>query len=184
MLTVYRVRVATQRYQYFETEDMQFREKVWPRFHSDTLEDEWDPPAFYNAMPKKKEGHFIGFLGGRVFAVAQETLDAHPMLDTFFEQCGELLPFKDKDRNLFAFNCTNCINALDDKKAVLSMTRTRIEKHAFIPARLQFSLFCVPEDRDLLCVEGMSAPHDEFKGYVEQQKLKGLMFEEVWREGE
>src|SRR5262249_36965515 len=102
----------------------------------------------------------------------------------FFEQSGEMLPFTDKGRQFFAFNCTNSINALDRSKTVFSATQTSIDDYAFVATRFHFSLFSVPESNELLAVEGLSAPHDEFKGFVEQQKLTGLLFEELWRQEE
>jgi hypothetical protein len=180
MLKVYRVGVATQRYQFFESDKLEFRETFW-KIHCEELGNLWKPPPVYVFNPKKKEGHFVGFLGGRVFAVTQETMKSFGKLQTFFEQSGELLPFTHKSRQFFAFNCTNCLNALDEDKTVYSSGRASIDRYAFLPTRFHFSLLTVPDSRELLAVEGLSAREDEFKGYVEKGKLTGLLFEEVWK---
>jgi hypothetical protein len=181
MLTVYRVGVATQRFQFFETDSLSFHETMRVKFHSDEIRDSWQAPPLYIFNPKKKEGHFVGFLGGGVFAVSDQTIKASSTLENFFQQSGELLPFVHKGRKFFVFNCTNCLNAIDEKKSVYRSSRTSIEKYVFIPSRFHFSLFTVPDARELLAVEGLSAPEDEFKSYVEQNKLTGLLFEAVWK---
>jgi hypothetical protein len=180
MPSVYRVLVSVQKYQFFETDEISFAEKTWSKLHVEEVGDSWTPPAVYVFRPKKKEGNFIGLLGGRVFAVANETLKSYPMLQTFFEQSGEILSLPHSGREFFVFNCTNCLNALDTKKAILSEAGTTVDKYAFLPGRFHFTLFTVPESNDLLCVEGMSAASDEFKGYVEENKLTGLIFEKLW----
>jgi len=184
MLTVYRVRVATTKFQYFETDEAEFLESLWLSIHGTEIGADWIAPSVYIFKPKKREGHFVGFLGGRVFAITQEVIDASPSLRSFFEQSGELLPFTYNKREFYVFNCLNCIEALDAKNAQMSATGTTVDSYSFVPTRFQFTLFAIPQSNELLCVEGMSAPADEFKGYVEQQKLTGLMFEKLWSEGE
>src|SRR5262245_7905654 len=115
MLTVYRIRVATQRYQYFESDDFELQEKSLS-IHCQEFGDDWKAPSVYVFNPKKKEGHFMGFIGGRVFAVKERTINDFGKLQTFFEQSGELLPFTYKKQKFFVFNCTNCLEALDEEK--------------------------------------------------------------------
>ena len=157
---------------------------TWIKMHGDEIGKAWEAPPLYIANPKKKEGHFLGFLGGRVFAVAEKTINAYSTLDNFFEQSGEKLPFVYKGQKFFVFNCTNCLSALDEKNTIYRSGRTSIKEYAFIPTRFHFSLFTVPDSHELLAVEGLSDPFDEFKGYVEENKLTGLMFEEVWKDKE
>ena len=46
----------------------------------------------------------------------------------------------------------------------------------------RLSLFKIPElhKSEILTVEGLLAPEDEFKYNVEQKGLKGLIFEQIW----
>ncbi len=182
-MTVYRVGVNDQKFQFFEADQGSNTDLFWQNVHGTDIGADWVAPSVYIFNPKKKEGAFVGYLGGRVFAIAQATIDAAPQLQSFFEQSGELLPFTHDGRDFYIFNCTNCLNALDRKKSVITPTGT-VDKHAFLPTRFHFTLFSIPESKYLFCVEGMSAPHDEFKGYVEQQKLTGLMFEKLWSEAD
>jgi hypothetical protein len=182
MLTVYRVMVPTVKFQCFHTDDTAFVEDVFPRFHSEPIEEKWKAPEVYIHKPRLKEGNFIGFLGGFIFAIKADTLKAFYELTGFFEQSGEQLPLEYKNVQYVVFNCTNCLNALDQKKAVLSPSRQLIKEYVFHPKRFHFSLFTIPESRELLCVEGIDAPNDEFKGYVEERGLTGLIFEKLWSE--
>jgi hypothetical protein len=183
MLKVHRVRADILRYQYFETDSLEFHSTTWTKFYGDSARAAWDAPPVHIYRPRNKEGHFFGFLGGGVFAVAAKTIEAYSALRTFFDQSGELLPFAHNNQEYFVFNCTNCINLLNLNSTVFFCATDMIDKYAFVPTRFSFSLFTIPETtkkNELLCVEASSDPDSDFKTCVEQNKLKGLVFEELW----
>ncbi len=183
MITVYRVGVRTELFQSFFIEDEQFFETIWPRFHGQRIGKKWTPAKVYVHNPLLEEGHFIAYVDGRVFAVSAQTLEAHPKLELFFDETGELLPFKYKGREFFVFNCTNCIDALDEELQGSSSIQLLSNGYSFLPTRLHDHLFTIPETRELLCVDYASrARSDEFMGYVDQNKLRGLMFQKLWSE--
>lgn len=176
MLNVYRVRVNIQKFQCFQTSNAEFLSSVFLKIHGEEIEEEWYDPKCYFPNPKTKMGHFVGFLGGRIFAISEQSLDEFDSLRNFFEKDGEVLPILHEGKKYFVFNCTNCLQALDMDKS--EITGAVISKHVFLPG--VDGLFTTPERNELFCAEGVSDPRDEFKGYVEEQKLKGLMFEHLW----
>jgi hypothetical protein len=187
MLAVYRVSCDIRKYRYFKTEDKDFFQSVWPRIHGERINHKWAPPGFHIANPKGKTGHFFGFCGAGAFAIRKELLTrgagGYP-IGTFLDQGGEdYLPFKYKGGHYLGYNCTNCLSALDEEKSVFGKDG-RVKKYVFHRSRFMFSLFTIPETRELLCVEGLMVPTDEFKGVVEASHLQGLIFEELWSEKE
>lgn len=95
-----------------------------------------------------------------------------------------MLPLQEYEgRKLFLFNTTNVISCLDKKKSVYDHEApSLIEKYVFHAKRLNFSLFKIPETAggEMLTVEGLASPEDEFKPIVEKMGLKGLIFEKIW----
>jgi hypothetical protein len=57
-----------------------------------------------------------------------------------------------------------------------------IDKYEFHADRLDYSLFKIPQTMhgEILTVEGIGSPDEEFKPLVEKYGLKGLRFEELW----
>jgi hypothetical protein len=101
---------------------------------------------------------------------------------------GELLPLPHKAEMLHVLNATECVNALDEDTTEwiygkTTGTRIGIRRYSFYANRLlEGPLFKIPETSatDILTIEGMKDPDDEFKGRVEQLGLTGLRFEEIW----
>ena len=87
-------------------------------------------------------------------------------------------------------NVTGCFNV--DRRGrtdwvVDEETKARIgiRRHAFHADRLpEVPLFKIPETcrAEILTVEGMKDPDDEFKPRVERLGLKGLIFKEISRD--
>ncbi len=101
---------------------------------------------------------------------------------------GEILPLPFNGHEYGILNITDCVNCLDDVRSewVLGKDtgkRIRIERYVFFPDRFSEStLFKIPETRrgQLLTVEGVADPEQEFKPTVEKLGLTGLKFEPLW----
>ena len=104
------------------------------------------------------------------------------------EQSGELLPLLCRGMDVRVVNVTQCINALDEDQTewVYGQStgqRIRIERYAFKSNRfIEAPLFKIPETSrsEILTIEGLKDPEDEFKFSVESKGLRGLLFQELW----
>ena len=98
------------------------------------------------------------------------------------------MPLTHEGEQFFALNVTECINVLDNESTQWvygqsTGARIRIEQYAFHADRLtETPLFKIPETSrsEILTVEGLKDPDDEFKSRVEKMGLTGLVFEEIW----
>ncbi len=104
---------------------------------------------------------------------------------TFSKCWASLLPLPFKDKLYHVLNVTECVNVLDDHKTewLYENGIGPIKKYAFHAGRLtEAPLFKIPETcrSEILTLEGIKDPEDEFKGRVERLGLKGLIFEEIW----
>ncbi len=179
MPSVYRVTPDFDRYQYLQADDVAAAMSY--RLDGQRIGAAWTPLAVYIASPKAAKGDFVGCMFfPAAFCVTRE---AAPHLVTFLDQSCETLPLDVEGEQLFLCNVTCVANCLDKKasrhKAGLPHW---IEEYQFHPHRFEFSLFKIPETAtaEVLCVEGLAAPEDEFKGAVEKAGLKGLKFEKIW----
>jgi len=183
-MKIYRVTLDVNNYQSFFPDD----EKIWQtetlNMDSTSKLSGWIPPKIYILKPKLKRGNFFYFCAGGL------VIDkiACEKLRSFWEMSGELLPLEYKGEEFFLFNTLECINVLDDEKTEWILGKTsgkkiRIDKYVFKENRMTESpIFKIPETvkGEILTFEGMKAPEDEFKYVVEQENLKGLIFEEIW----
>ena len=145
--------------------------------------DTWVPPSVYIERPKLKKGNFFDFWSTASLVVDETTSEK---LEPLLELSGELLPLPHENAMYYVLNVTECINALDrqETKWQYEPDTIPIEHYVFHPDRLfcGSSLFKIPEtcNYEILTVEGIKDPDDEFKGRVERLKLKGLIFQELW----
>ena len=99
---------------------------------------------------------------------------------------GELLPLPYQGQEYTLLNVTECINCLDEEHTewVYHLgTKIQIAKYVFHPDRFSEStIFKIPQTRrgEILTVEGLKDPEDEFKYVVEKEGLKGIEFEMLW----
>jgi hypothetical protein len=179
MLSVYRVDADLEKYQYLMAEDIGALTKY--RFDGSSIESEWTPPSSYCANPKKARPDFWGcFANAAIFAVP---LEVAPKVITFLDQSCETLPFEADCGKFLLCNVTCVVNALDKKRSHHKKGLPHwINKYAFHANRFEYSLFKIPETAmsEVLCVEGLADPFDEFKGRVEKEGLKGLRFKKLW----
>lgn len=144
----------------------------------------WTSPKVFSYEPLLKAGDFWKLGAGMLITTPKAT----DILLTFLEMAGELLPLFYQGQTFTILNVTECINCLDDTntKWVYGETtgaKIRIEKYAFYPDRFSEStIFKIPETHkgEILVVEGLKDPEDEFKYTVENAGLQGIIFEQIW----
>jgi hypothetical protein len=182
------VKLDVSTYQSFAPDD----QAIWKtnRLHMDGIRksERWSPLNVHVVNPVLPEGDVFRLCAGAIVTNAKAT----EQLRDFLEMAGELLPLRCNNQEFHLLNATECTNALDRESTrwesgLRTGANIRIIQYVFHPDRLsESSLFKIPETRkgEILTVEGRFDPEDEFKFRVEQASLKGLMFEEVWRDEE
>ena len=182
MLRVYRVRQDIERYQYFlraDDEPFILEPDCKPRAAT------WTPPPVFVYEPLLEDGDFYQFGDSILIASPRAT----EVLRGFFEEAGELLPLPHEGTQYTLLNVTLCINCLDHERSAWLRTkagqRVYPTRYAFHRNRFDESaLFKIPETHpgEILLVEGLREPEEEFRHVVEQAGLRGLRFEELWHE--
>jgi hypothetical protein len=146
---------------------------------------EWKAFGLYCFNPMQKKGDFSYMLPGS-FIVREGVMEG---ISTFTEMAGEQLPMSLQGETQYLINVTECVNSLDQDKTIFTtdpdsgIRLGSIEKYSFYPNRFsESSLFKIPETRrtDVLTLERSMDPEEEFKAYVEENKLSGLVFELLW----
>jgi hypothetical protein len=147
----------------------------------------WSPPNVRICEPQLEIGNFYNF--GNGFLIAD--LRATEALCTLFEMAGELLPLPFNGDLYTVLNVTECINCLDHEKTTWIMSpegrSEHIDLYMFKSYHLSESpIFKIPEESSsaIFVVEGLMEPAEEFREIVKRERLKGLVFHEVWSSGE
>jgi len=146
----------------------------------------WQAPAVFSYKPKLRAGDFWGFEMLR--ATWATTPQATDKLREFLLMAGQPLPLPFEGKEFSVLNVTECINCLDTTKTDWIHEKStgkpvRIAKYAFHSDRMsESSIFKIPETAksEILCYEGLKDSADEFKGFVEANRMTGLRFEEIW----
>ena len=134
--------------------------------------------AIHNGPPR-----FLEHRGQAAFALTWELYLELPVIDP----AGEMLPLVLESCNIHALNVTNVVNCLDKERTVFSKKKSGlIDRYWFLPRRLNRTIFKILEtsEHELLTVEGLMGPEDEFKATVERMGLKGLIFDKIWSEAD
>lgn len=182
-MKVYRVRPDVNRFQYFMFENGSDGLSDRMTFDGSSGKSEaWVPPAVFIYKPKHKKGNFLELWGTGSLVVDEIALN---QLRDLLEMSGELLPLPHKNSMYHVLNVTECFNILDDNKTqwLYEPSSGPIKSYAFHANRFSESpLFKIPETcrTDILTIEGMKDPDDEFKPRVEKLGLTGLVFDELW----
>jgi hypothetical protein len=181
MVSVYRIVPAVGSYRALQADDVAALMKF--RFDGTPLRDGWHPPDVYVHGPRLQEGHFWGCLfSAAVLAVKHEVAEK---IVTFLDQSCETLPLVAEEEGPFILvNVISVVNCLNKKKSRHKRGLPHwIDEYAFHANRFEYSVFKLPETgmSEILCVEGLVAAEDEFKGTVEKYGLTGLKFEQLWR---
>jgi hypothetical protein len=177
MISVYRVMPDVDKYQYLLSED----------FDRDYLLDgmpkgkSWKSFKMYSLKPLRPAPYFWDcFLYGNMIAVEGRELEP---IRGFVDQSCELLPLSFGRKKMSLLNVVEVVDVLDKKRSkFVDEDRDSLDKYAFLSKRFTHSLFKIPETRrsEVLCVEGLCDPQDEFKGSVEALGLTGLRFHKLW----
>jgi hypothetical protein len=182
MIRVFRVKNDVDNFQYFLTEN----ESDAPKLMMDGTPKSniWSPPPVYLFQPKLQKGDFFNFYLDILISSPRAT----ELLHNLFVEAGELLPLPYNDEVFTLLNVTECINCLDQSntKWIVNETtnvRVMIGHYAFHTNRFSEScLFKIPETSkgEILVVEGLRDPKDEFRYKVDKLGLKGLKFQLLW----
>lgn len=182
-MKVYRVVPDVSRFEKLFPDD----DKVWETglltFDGTPKGATWQPPKVFVLEPKLSKGNFRAFAAGALVADATACL-ALENLDEF----AELLPLPYGGDILQVMNVTGCFNVLDEEKTRWVYGQStgkpiRIAKYVFKSSRFtEVPLFKIPETcrGEILTIEGLKDPEDEFKFNVESKGLTGLLFKELW----
>ncbi len=179
MTTVYRVLCDSENYQHILSDTEDLVQKY--NFDGYPIGDKWNPPQANSPYPLLKVGDYWNcFAGSMLFGVTYETACRTVK---FLDQSCECLPFNLRDQKFFACNVTEVVNCLDKVNSKHKPDNPLwFDEYVFHPKRFSYSLFKIPDTRqsEVLCVEGLAAPEDEFKGTVEKLGLTGLIFQKLW----
>jgi len=180
MPSVYRV-LRDAEYQYLESVDtdrwLSERKASW-RFDGTPVGDTWTPLEMYVREPLLKKPDIWACSDALIFEP-----HAVDVLQTFLDQSGEQFALPFEDRVLTVLNVTYVLNCLNKEKSDYDLELPHIiDDYAFFADRLDYSLFKIPETRhsQILVVEGLAAPGDEFKAIVESYGFAGLRFDRLW----
>jgi hypothetical protein len=180
MPTVYRI-WTDDRFQSLESTDaheyLDARRGSW-KFDGSPVSDVWKPLEVYIRRPKLRKPDIWGIAD--TFAFEDE---AAAEVQLCLDQAGEQLQLPFQKRTLIVLNVTYVIDCLDKQRSNFDPDLPHIiDQYVFHSDRLDYSLFKIPETcmSEILTVEGIASPDDEFKPLVEKHRLKGLRFEKLW----
>lgn len=182
MIKVFRLRTNVNEYQYFLPERREDEATLW--MDCSSRSSDWSAPPVFVYKPLHKKGDFYNFNSSTLITSTKATQVLYPYL----ERAGELLPLSYDNELFTVLNVTECINCLhQDKtewvKSKEGKDKLWIKNYVFHPDRFSESdIFKIPETckSEILVVEGLKDPKDEFRHIVESASLQGLVFEEIW----
>ena len=183
-MKVFRVSTDVNRFQYFLPERKRDHDLL--NFDGSVRYDSWHPPKVRIYKPTHERGDFFNFDSSALIASKHAT----EVLLEFFEASGELLPLPFGKETFTVVNITECVNCLNRDATHWWFVdedtgeRYRPEKYVFNTDLLpEAGLFKIPETvmSEVLIIEGLKEPHEEFRFLVKKHNLKGLVFEELWR---
>jgi hypothetical protein len=139
----------------------------------------WISPPVYIYKPRHKAGDFYNFDWNSVITSPRATAALHSHLI----EAGELLPLFYQDDQFAVLNVLQCVDCLDH--SLSERQPGHYTKYVFRSnqlAQVQSTIFKIPQTRqsEVLVVEGLKAPEEEFRYTVEKSGLKGLLFTELW----
>jgi hypothetical protein len=175
-LKVFRLHNDVNRFQYFLPEN----EDDYDRLETDGSHKPkgWKAPPMYILKPRHIKGDFFNYTSEWLIMSAR----AREALGEFLEMSGQLFPLRYKGETFTMLNVTECIDCLDPKKTKFYEDGAP-KKYAFDAKRFVTSpLFKIPETAggEILLVEGLRDPDEEFRKVVETRQLQGLQFELLW----
>src|ERR1035441_5155480 len=177
-MEIFRIRLNSNEFQSFLPADTSIWRTEALRMDCKPKLAEWKAPEIYIHNPKRERGNFFHLCSGAFVTDSAATEGLRSVL----EMAGELLPLVHKGSPFFLLNVLECVNCLDLQNTTwvtgkTTGARIRILEYQFNAQRLSEStLFKIPETAasEVLCVEGLKDPEDEFKAQVEGSGFKGL----------
>lgn len=176
-MRVYRIENDVNHFQYFLP---QRSEDVSPLLTDCTPKGtNWISPPVYIYKPRKKAGDFYNFDWNAVITSPRATVALYSHLS----EAGELLPLFYRGDQFAFLNVLQCVDCLD-----LHLSERQpghYTKYVFRSdqlAQMQSTIFKIPQTRqsEVLVVEGLRDPEEEFRYTVEMAGLQGLLFTELW----
>ena len=189
-MKIYKIGNDVSKYQYLLTDDKEFRKKGGMIMDCQPKLETWASPECYVYKPKHRRGNFLGFgmtSGG--FALDAQTR-WHDEVSGMLEMSGELLPLPHEGEMLYVLNVLECVNALDAERSTfdppdrkLGLPQTYVFHRQRVP---ETPLFKIPETHttEILCAEDYCDEDMEFKRAYERAGMTGLIFREVWSDGQ
>jgi hypothetical protein len=175
-MRVYEIRVDINRYQVLSP----VIDEELSRLRTDgtPLSSTWTPPAVFIADDGALPGDFLSLVGSSLVTTPRGT----NALKHILAGAGELRSFPFNGVNYTLTNVTNIIDCLDVTKSV---TYPYVEKYVFDPCKLResrSSLFRIPQTRhvEILCIEGLLRPEDDFLRVTREHNLLGLKAVLLW----
>ena len=183
-MKIYKVKLDVNRFQGLLPTDQSVWSKDILTMDGSSKTAVWKPLDVYVHSPNLKVPDFFNLAPG-CLAFNQKTCE---ILRDYLEMSGEILSLTLNKDKLCVLNVLEVVNCLDDNQAKWEIgkrtgAKIRIEKYEFFPERFSEStLFKIPETcrGEILTVEGLKDSEGEFKHAVETNKLKGILFEEIW----
>jgi hypothetical protein len=184
-MTVFEIIVETDDFQYLVFADPKVEEEYDDleilKFDGSSMAEGWKSFEVKVHKPKLKKGDFFGFTVG-TFGVSPQAMEKAAM---FFEMAGELLPVHYKGEEYLLLNVTQCIDCVEEKSSTwlpLPSGQKVLKIPAFESERFEeSSIFKIPQHPGrIYCYEASKDPETEFKAFVEQEKMTGLSFRQIW----
>lgn len=153
------------------------RRNTW-KFNGTPVEGKLEKVDLYVREPTLKKPDIWGLANTLAF---EDEVAAKVQL--CLDQAGQQFKLRFNNRRLIVLNVTYVIDCLDKKRSEYNPEiPDMIDKYVFHEDRLDYSVFKIPETMhsDILTVEGLASPDDEFKPLIEKHGLKGLRFEELY----
>jgi hypothetical protein len=145
---------------------------------------DWVDDLFYVYNPKIKPKNFFS-IGSGCLVFDEKTLE---ICRTVFEMSGEIIPIKiERREDLLILNIIECMNGLDYENTKWDYysdgTKGRILNYSFHKERImnESTFFKIPETSktDIFCFADVKDREDEFYHIYHDNKLTGLIFEEI-----
>jgi hypothetical protein len=154
-------------------------------FDCEQKKQNWEDDLYYIYNPKIKPKNFFHIDSG-CLVFDEKTLELCRMV---FEMSGEIIPIKiERSDDLYILNVLECMNGLDYEKTKWDYysdgTKGRILNYAFHKERVlnESTIFKIPETSktDIFCFADVKDREDEFYYIYHDNKLSGLIFEEMF----
>lgn len=182
MKIVYRIRQEGEKYQYFlpesPSEHVRFEAVCKP------LRDTWQPPSIFIYEPMLEQGDF--YQSSSAYLILSPKAVSN--LSDYFSEFGEVLPLFYRGETYGFINILKCYDCLDYKNTQwwTGLEGLLPSHYVFDPRRLPFpGPFKIPQTAGgeiLVYVNTIVPEQDDMRELIAKHNLKGLVFEELWRD--